>query len=280
MPVLAELNVRSTRRHMPTRRVAVDPGFLPLTGRAYGAVLLGAVMAEFLPELPEDELEALPRFLAEARKGRLRIPSIALRYRLQTDTHGLDRARHRIVEEPDSRLDFGSRLIIELDVHGAAVPQVIGTIMAAAAHSDRLRPLAFRAIDAAVKSPGRFPEEYEIRRLLHGIPRRAPNAPGVEWQRETEEVDDWLGVPSERRWAMEVLGIGVDVHLDRSEVQRRFRRLLRQAHPDQGAEARGAAERIAELSEARELLLTDLEEHGGELDLDLGEDLAAEARSR
>jgi hypothetical protein len=273
VPVLAELNVRSTRRHMPTRRVAVDPGFLPLTGRAHGAVLLGAVVAEFLPGLPEDELEMLPRFLAEARKGRIRVPSIALRYRLQTDTHGLDRARHRIVEEPDPRLDFGTRLIIELDVHGAAVPQLIGAVMAAAAHSDRLRPLAFRAVDAAVKNPGVFPEGYEVRRLLHGIPRRAPTAPGVEWRHEVEEVDEWIGVPSERRWAMEVLGIGSDIRLDRSQVQRRFRRLLRQAHPDQGADASGAAERIAELTEARELLLDELEQHGD----DFVDDVAAGA---
>jgi hypothetical protein len=276
VPVLAELNVRSTRRHMPTRRVAVDPGFLPLTGRAYGAVLLGAVVAEFLPGLPEDELEMLPRFLTEARKGRIRIPSIALRYRLQTDTHGLDRSRHRIVEEPDPRLDFGTRLIIELDVHGAAVPQLIGAVLAAAAHSDRLRPLAFRAVDAAIKRPGVFPEGYEIRRLLQGIPRQAPTAPGTEWKHEAESVDEWLGVPSERRWAMEVLGIGAEVHLDRTEVQRRFRRLLRQAHPDQGAQATGAAERIAELTEARELLLTDLEAHER---LALDDDVAAEASS-
>ncbi len=277
MPVLAELNVRSTRRHMPTRRVAVDPGFLPLTGRAYGAVLLGAVVAEFLPGVPDDELEMLPRFLGEARKGRIRIPSIALRYRLQTDTHGLDRARHRIVEELDPRLDFGTRLIIELDVHGAAVPQLIGAILAAEAHSDRLRPLAFRAVDVAIKNPGVFPEGYEVRRLLQGIPRLPPTAPGTEWKHEPESVDEWLGVPSERRWAMEVLGIGAEVQLERSEVQRRFRRLLRQAHPDQGAEATGAAERIAELTEARELLFDDLAEHERvELDDD---DVVAEASS-
>jgi hypothetical protein len=39
-------------------------------------------------------------------------------------------------------------------------------------------------------------------------------------------------------------------------VQRRFRRLIRVAHPDHGGESVGAAERMAELSEARELLLS------------------------
>jgi curved DNA-binding protein CbpA len=38
-------------------------------------------------------------------------------------------------------------------------------------------------------------------------------------------------------------------------VQKRFRRLVRLAHPDHGGGSVGAAERIAELTEARELLL-------------------------
>jgi curved DNA-binding protein CbpA len=43
--------------------------------------------------------------------------------------------------------------------------------------------------------------------------------------------------------------------LARHDVARRFRRLVRLAHPDHGAVSLGAAERIAELSEARELLI-------------------------
>ncbi|MGH9025638.1 MAG: J domain-containing protein, partial [Acidimicrobiia bacterium] len=62
-------------------------------------------------------------------------------------------------------------------------------------------------------------------------------------------------VPAERRWAMEVLGLRAGMSLERVDVQARFRRLVRQAHPDHGAGSRGAAERIAELSEAREVLL-------------------------
>jgi hypothetical protein len=64
-----------------------------------------------------------------------------------------------------------------------------------------------------------------------------------------------------RTWAMTVLGFG-DLpvaerpgSLDRERVQAQFRRLLRDAHPDQGGISEGAAERIAELSEARRILL-------------------------
>ena len=67
--LLAELNVRHTRRHMPTRRVAVDDGYLPTSGPAFGGVLLGAVIAEHVPGLDEDQLDALERFVDVARRG-------------------------------------------------------------------------------------------------------------------------------------------------------------------------------------------------------------------
>ncbi len=69
-------------------------------------------------------------------------------------------------------------------------------------------------------------------------------------------ADEWAGVPSERRWAMEVLGLQVGHAIERDDVQKRFRRLVRLAHPDHGGESAGAAERMAELAEARELLLS------------------------
>ena len=64
-----------------------------------------------------------------------------------------------------------------------------------------------------------------------------------------------------RTWAMAVLGFEVDDGADglggrsRSEVQRRFRSQLRSAHPDHGGAADDAAQRIAELTEARRILL-------------------------
>src|SRR5256885_9885318 len=90
-----------------------------------------------------------------------------------------------------------------------------------------------------------------------------PYAPGAAARPNGDggdiEVEAWRGVPAERRWAMEVLGVRAGARVDREEVQRRFRRLLRLAHPDHGAADIGAAERIAELAEARELLLAVLD---------------------
>ena len=71
-------------------------------------------------------------------------------------------------------------------------------------------------------------------------------------------------MPADRRWAMEVLGLRADVDLERTDVQARFRRLVRLAHPDHGAEGRGAAERLSELAEARTVLLDVLSAEAGD----------------
>jgi hypothetical protein len=246
--LLAELNVRHTRRHMPTRRVALDGAYLPTSGAGYGGVLLGAVIVEHLPWLDDELQELFPKLLREARDG-LAVPRIAMRYRLQTDTHGLDRSRHRIVEEDVA----GSRqVVLELDCHGRSAPQVIGAVMAAAGLPESARDVALRSIDAALRSKS-LPEGFVVRRLLQGVPGLAPFAPGARAVVNGE--DPWRGVPAERRWAMEVLGLQAGMVVAQGDVQARFRRLARLAHPDHGAAADGAAERLAELAEARALLL-------------------------
>jgi len=246
--VLAELLVRHTRRHMPTRRVAIGEAYLPTSGPAYGAVLLGAIVAESLPELDAEQADLLPRLVDDARDG-LSVPSIALRYRLQTDTHGLAGSRHRILSEHD-------RLVLELDRHGRPDPQVIGAVMAAASLPPSARSVAFRAIKDALRRPGELPEGMEVRRLLMGMPGAPPPPVGVRGTGVSSAFEGyaWTGIPADQRWAMEVLGLGADSSLDRSDVQSRFRRLVRLAHPDHGAQDLGAAERVAELSEARTVL--------------------------
>lgn len=253
--LLAELNIRHTRRHMPTRRVAVDPGYLPTSGAGFGGVLLGAVVAEHVPGLDEEQFEALDHLVDVARRG-FAVPRIALRYRLQRDTHGLDLSRHRIVSAAVERSSV--RPIVELDLHGPPAPQVIGALMAASQLPPSGRIVAFRLVDAAVARPGALPEGLEVRRRFEGLPGVRPPAPGVTTgigSGRQPGREGWQGIPSERRWAMEVLGLHAGLAIERDDVQRRFRRLVRLAHPDHGAGSAGAAERIAELTEARELLL-------------------------
>lgn len=249
--ILAELTVHHTRRHMPTRRVALGEQYLPMTGGAQGAGLLAAVVAEHAPALDDDQREEIPRVLFDVGRHGIRVPTIVLRHRLQTDRHGLDRSRHRLLGED-------GLLVVELDVHGAAVPQVLGAILAAGSMGSSVRRKAVRAVEAGLAQPGVIPEPFVVRRLLAGIPIPAPPPAGVGSIADAGspiDVGQWVGIPAERRWALEVLGIRPDATLDRRDVQRRFRRLLRLAHPDHGASTDGAAERIAELSEARTLLL-------------------------
>ena len=64
--LLAELSIRHSRRHMPTRRVALDGAYLPMSGPAHGAALLASVVATNLPLIPEEQRELLPRLLRDA----------------------------------------------------------------------------------------------------------------------------------------------------------------------------------------------------------------------
>ena len=112
--ILAELNIRHTRRHMPTRRVALDASYLPMNGSAHGAALLASVVAENIEGLDDEQRDLLPRFLKSALDG-FNVPRIGLRYRLQTDVHGLDLSRHRLLED-------NGVLVVELDVHAAPSP--------------------------------------------------------------------------------------------------------------------------------------------------------------
>ncbi|HEU5302372.1 MAG TPA: hypothetical protein VFW06_09085 [Acidimicrobiia bacterium] len=262
--LLAELNVRHTRRHVPTRRIVLGDVYLPTSGPAYGAVLLGAVVSEFAPELDEEQRDLLPRLLDEARKG-LAVPRIALRYRLQTDTHGLDRSRHRIVGESLTRsgAEVGThtdtRVVLEIDRHGRPDPQVIGAVLAAAALPSSARVVALRTVESALARP-RLPDGVTVRRLLDGPPDLRRSRPGMAGVGASEggRIDDaWRGIPADRRWAMEVLGIAANGAVDRVDVQARFRRLARLAHPDHGGARDGAAERLAQLGEARAMLLAD-----------------------
>lgn len=257
--LLAELHVRHTRRHMPTRRVAVERAHLPTSGPAHGAVLLGAVVSEHLGALDEEQLDALGRLVEVAKRGALSVPRIALRYRLQTDVHGLELSRHRILgADPFAGRNLP---VLELDRHGRSAPQVIGAVMAAAMLPPSGRAVAFKAVERAISFPGALPRGYEIRRRFEWRPGAPPPPAGsgrmAGWAgRAGDPIDDlWRGVPADRRWALEVLGFTHAVEVDRADVQRRFRRLIRQAHPDHGAEHDGAAERMSELTDARELLL-------------------------
>jgi hypothetical protein len=248
--LLAELNIRHTRRHMPTRRVALGDRVLPTAHPGYGPMLLAGIAAASVDALDDEQAEALPAFLQDARSG-LSIPRRALRFRLQTDVEGLALSRHRLLGED-------GRIVLELDVHAQyPVPQLVGAVMAASALPSYPRGLCFRAIEEALRRPGWYPPDIEVREVTVARvrPLRAPGAGPHRDLGDLAAAAAWEGVPAERRWAMEVLGFDPQASLGRDEVLRRFRRMVRLAHPDHGAASTGAAERIVELGEARRVLL-------------------------
>jgi hypothetical protein len=236
---------------MPTRRVALESAYLPTSGPAHGVALLAAVAATNLPAVGEDERELLKRLVDDARGG-LSIPRIAMRHRLQRDTHGLDRSRHRLIGEE-------GKLVIELDAHGAQVPQVLGAVLGAAWLPSSGRAVAIDALRRVVN--GRWnglSPDVETRFVVPDMwdYLRPPLAASGEWQPGgPPDEEGWHGVAADQRWAMEVLGLRSGMEVDRDDVNRRFRRLLRDAHPDSGGAAGAAASRIAELTEARTILL-------------------------
>ena len=161
--LLAELNIRHTRRHMPTRRVAVDDGYLPTSGPAFGGVLIGAVLAECVPGLDEEQVDALARLVDVAKRGNLTVPRIALRYRLQRDTHGLDLSRHRITSAAIER-GSGASLILHTRQVGRGTR-----------HDDPLRRPQCRRPTLQPKISRRF--FLTTRRLQHGWSKNT-NGPG------------------------------------------------------------------------------------------------------
>lgn len=236
---------------MPTRRVALDGAYLPTSGPAHGAALLAAVTASNLEGIGEEQRELLPRLLDDARGG-LTIPRIALRHRLQRDVHGLDRSRHRMLGED-------GKLVVEIDAHGAPTPQVLGAVLAAAALPGSGRPIALDALRQVVSGRWRgLAPDVEVR-FVAGVDHWSiwpPLANAGAWHRGAPpEEEQWRGVAADQRWAMEVLGLRAGMVVDRDDINRRFRRLLRDAHPDSGGAAAAAASRIAELTEARTILL-------------------------
>jgi len=249
--LLAELIVRHTRRHMPTRRVALESAYLPTSGPAHGVALLAAVAASNLVAIDDEQREPLARLVDDARDG-LAIPRIALRHRLQRDVHGLDRSRHRLLGED-------GRLVVELDAHGAQIPQVLGAVLAAAILPSAGRGVALHELRRVVRGTwsGLAPD-VEVRFVAPDMwdYLRPPLAAAGEWMPGgPPDEQQWRGVAAEQRWAMEVLGLRADMGVEREDVNRRFRRLLRDAHPDSGGAAGAAAARIAELTEARTILL-------------------------
>ncbi|HEX7134566.1 MAG TPA: hypothetical protein VF228_18475 [Iamia sp.] len=231
--VLAELEVFQSRPIAPTRRVALGSCTLPVSpAPGFGGILLGAVAAAFVGQVDADLHADLERLTHQLEIGHT-IPQPRLRHRYQTDHVGLTRRIHRLTGD-------GERMHLDLDRSEGTSPgpQVLAVVYAA----------------------GRLP--LESRGPVMRVVRR-----GLRWRGSIDDAiiaavsghDAGLVTAAARyadpeAWALTVLGLAGPAP-GRKDVQRRFRELLRVAHPDHGGGESAAAERIAELTEARRILL-------------------------
>lgn len=235
MVVLAELEIWHSRPVAPTRRVALGDSNLPVDpAPGFGGLLLAGIVADCISGLDEDLHDDLLRLTRQLQRGD-RIPQPRLRHRFQVDLVGLTRSTHRLLGRGESvRFDIN---------HGARPAQLLlGAVYAAGRLPVEVRGPVMDGIRKATRWRGSVDASFVG--YLTGASAR-------DWPAEA------IGDPV--AWAMGVLGwTGSEPDRpDRPVVQRRFRELVRDAHPDAGGAVGAAADRIADLAEARRILLAE-----------------------
>lgn len=238
--ILAELEVFHSRPIAPTRRVAVGRANLPVDDSpGYGGLLLGGIIARYSGELEDDLLPDLAALTYSVERGE-RVPQPRLRHRLQADRVGLLCSTHRLVRDDQTGL-----ISFEFDdTHTAPAQNVLAAIYAARHIPYERRLGVMASLRRAIGWTGQIEDPRQLVSHLCG------DNPVFMLAMASGHNDPVS-------WALDVLGI--DTADDKSAVQKSFRRLLRTAHPDT-ADATAAAEdlaaqRIAELTEARRILL-------------------------
>ncbi len=234
--ILASLEVWHSRPIAPTRRVALGEIELPTDpAPGLGGLLLGAVLARFAADLDGDLYSQMTDLMDEVERGQ-KIGQPRLRHRLQKDIVGLSRSEHRLVAGENG-------LRFELET---------------------AKGLPAQSALAAVYACGEVPLERRgpvMDVLRRGLEWVGPIGPGVIDYLVGPEVamrmrsGQYATASSPMMWAMGILELEAGDEPNPKEIQRSYRRLLRTAHPDHGAGEGEAADRIAELSKAREILL-------------------------
>jgi len=233
--LLAEIEIYHSRPIAPTRRVALGNLVLPCDpAPGLGGVLLGAIAARFTPELDPDLVPELVSLTHEIEADR-RIPQPRLRHRLQEDRVGLTRSPHRLYRHDED----GELSVSFTDDKGLPGQMVLGAVYAAQTMPRPLRGEVLAAIRRGIAWAGDIGPAL----LLHLSGRGNGVLTG-------DALADPVG------WALRTLGLDLaGGPPERSVVQRSFRQSLIDAHPDHGGDGTEAARRIADITEARRILL-------------------------
>lgn len=232
--IVAELEIFHSRPIAPTRRIALGGRTLPVDpSPGGGGLLLAAIVAQTAERIDPDLREDLFHLIEDLDAGR-RTPQPRVRHRFQDDQVGLIKSTHRLVANGDElSFEFEDEL-------GRPVQQALGAVYATAELQGEERALIFNAIRNALLWVGDVDARF-ITQVMGG--RKASMAELMAWNDPVA-------------WALDILGLEADADsASKRSVQRRFRTLLRDAHPDHGGGGDDAAARIAELTEARDILL-------------------------
>jgi hypothetical protein len=231
--LLAEIEVWHSRPVTPTRRLSLGNLLLPVEpAPGFGGLLLGAVVAGHLPDVGEELLPDLTRFVRQIEDGR-RIVQPRLRHRFQVDRVGLACSRHRLLGE-------GEQITVELENNGSPLQQVLGAMYAA----ERFAPTTRRAVTAVIGKAMRWngPVGPSFIAYLAGV---GGNRGG-----------SLMALADPVTWALDILGFPPGtVTTAKREVIARYRDGLRVAHPDHGGAQATASKAIADLGEAKRILL-------------------------
>ncbi len=235
--ILAELEVFHSRPIAPTRRVALGRLNLPVTpAPGFGGILLGGIVASHIEDLDPELFDDLHRLTIQLQEG-MRVLQPRLRHRFQQDRIGLTRSVHRLVGE-------GEDLAFEFEEKGAPAQHILAAVYAAGQLPLTARARVMDTIRKGMRWSGALDHGFVSH--LAGLGRSR------DWS--TDAFRDPV------HWALGVLGLvdgpGTGATMPpRGDIQRQFRDLLRVAHPDHGGDIDAAAQRIADLTEARRILL-------------------------
>jgi len=227
--ILAELEVWHTRPLAPTRRVSLGNLVLPVDpAPGFGGLLLGAVLAGHIGDVPEDLVPDVHRLIDQIDRDQ-RVVQPRLRHRFQVDRHGLALSAHRLMGD-------GEEITFDFHTTGSGLAQVLGAVYAV----ERLDPAS----------------RHIIVPVLHKAMRwRGVVGPALIAHLAGTNSTALATLADPRAWAMDILGFPPgSATPSRKEVTAQFRAKMRGVHPDHGGDQATASTAVFELAEARKIL--------------------------
>jgi hypothetical protein len=227
--LLAELEVWHTRPLAPTRRIALGNLVLPVDpAPGFGGLLLGAVVAGHLRDVPDELVPDVHRLIHQVEQGQ-RVVQPRMRHRFQVDRHGLALSTHRLVGDGDA-------LNVDFHTTGTGLAQILGAIYAVERLELSSRQVVVPLLHKAMRWRGQVGPEL--------IAHLAGTASAT-----------LATLADPRAWALDILGFPVGSPTpSKRDVTAQFRTKMRSVHPDHGGDQTTASTAVFELAEARRIL--------------------------